>query len=96
MNKKDLILYLGIGILILIIILMCVTSFKKYSVVFDSTMGTSVETQQVTKNKTVKKPKDPTMDGYIFKGWYLDNEEYDFSTRVTKDITLTGKWEKID
>ena len=96
MNKKDLFLYLGIGILVLIIILMLTTGFKKYTVTFDSTMGTSVKAQEVRRNKQAKEPEKPTMEGYIFKGWYLDDEEYDFSKRVTKDITLLGKWEKAE
>ena len=75
---------------------MLTTGFKKYTVTFDSTMGTSVKTQEVTKNKQAQEPEEPIMKGYIFKGWYLDDEKYDFSKRVTKDITLTAKWEKAN
>ena len=96
MNKKDILLYIGIGIIVIIIILMLATGFKKYTVTFNSTMGTSVKVQEIRKNKQAKEPKEPIMDGYIFKGWYLDDEKYDFSKRVTKDITLTGKWEKAE
>ncbi len=32
---------------------------------------------------------------YIFRGWYLGNEKYNFDKVVTKDITLTAKWKKV-
>jgi len=67
----------------------------KYTVKFDSNGGSSVAKQTVEKNKTVKQPADPTRDGYIFKGWYLGSTKYNFSKKVTKNITLTAKWEKV-
>lgn len=36
----------------------------------------------------------PEAEGYIFKGWYLGDELYDFDTPVTSDITLTALWEE--
>lgn len=66
-----------------------------YSVKFDSNGGSSIKTQNVEKNKTVLKPNNPVRDGYAFIGWYNGNVLYNFSSKVTKDITLTAKWEKI-
>ena len=34
----------------------------------------------------------PERVGYTFDGWYLEGEEYDFSSEVTDDITLTSQW----
>ena len=37
----------------------------------------------------------PTKDGYSFKGWYTDQtltKEFDFTTKVTKNINLYAKW----
>ena len=67
----------------------------KYTVKFDSNQGSKVASQTVEKNKTAKEPKAPTRDGYTFKGWYLGNTKYNFSNKVTKNITLTAKWEKV-
>lgn len=37
----------------------------------------------------------PIRKGYIFKGWYLDNELVtEIHSSIKKDITLTAKWEK--
>lgn len=49
---------------------------------------------EVKFGKTVKQPKDPSRDGYIFKGWYLDGQKYDFSTPVKKSMLLSAYWEK--
>ena len=37
-------------------------------------------------------PAVPTRAGCTFKGWYLDGEEFDFSTPITGDITLVAQW----
>ena len=65
---------------------------KVYTVKFDSNGGTKVEDLKVNENRTIKEPTDPEKDGYILEGWYLDNQKYDFKTKVTSDITLKAKW----
>ncbi|MBE6537427.1 MAG: hypothetical protein E7673_05685 [Ruminococcaceae bacterium] len=37
----------------------------------------------------------PTRSNYTFLGWYLEDEEYDFASLVTKDITLVAKWQGV-
>ena len=66
----------------------------EYTVTFDTQGGTPVASQTVTENGTVTRPSDPTRDGYTFKGWQLDGADYDFTTPVTADITLTAVWEE--
>ncbi|MFA5692255.1 MAG: InlB B-repeat-containing protein [Acholeplasmataceae bacterium] len=51
--------------------------------------------EEVEDGETVLKPTDPIRDGYSFEGWYLGDDEYDFSSPVTNDITLKAKWDKI-
>jgi len=67
----------------------------EFTVTFDSNGGTSVSSVVVTKDEKVSEPANPTRDGYTFNGWYLDGEKYDFSTPVTKDITLKAQWTKV-
>ena len=35
---------------------------------------------------------DPVREGYQFDGWFIGEVAYDFSTPVTKNLTLTAKW----
>ena len=66
-----------------------------YYVVFDSNGGSSVETVRVKMNETVEKPINPIKEGYEFKYWTLDDNEYDFNSKVKSDIKLEAEWEEI-
>jgi len=72
------------------------TKVTKYIVKFDTAGGSTIPSQRVEKNKTASKPNDPTREGYEFLGWYNGNTKFDFKTKITKDITLTAKWKKIE
>ena len=68
---------------------------KDYTVTFDSNGGSDVAKQTVTSGEKVNKPADPAREGYEFAGWYTDSKlttAYDFSSKVTKSITLYAKW----
>ena len=67
---------------------------KFHTVSFDlaGAEGTVADQKIVTGQKATKPEKDPTRNGYLFKGWYLDDKEYSFDEEVTKDLTLTAKW----
>ena len=70
-------------------------STTKYIVKFNSNGGSFVKSQKIEDGKTATKPSDPTKKGYTFIGWYSDeacNNEYDFATAVTKNITIYAKW----
>ena len=65
------------------------------TVSFDSNGGSSVAAQSATYNTTASKPADPSMTGCTFAGWFTDKDcttAYDFSSKVTGDITLYAKW----
>ena len=66
-----------------------------YTVKFDTAGGSSISSKTVEENKTVAKPTNPTKSGYVFVKWQLEGKDYNFSTRVTKNITLKAVWEKI-
>jgi len=73
---------------------------KVYTVTFNSKGGSDVEPKgvKVEPDKTVAKPDDPTRAGYIFSKWTTDeagNDEYDFESTVTEDITLYAQWIKV-
>ena len=64
------------------------------TVKFDSNGGSAVADEEVDYNTAVAKPTDPTKDDFDFVGWYEGKKEFDFATKITKDITLTAKWEE--
>ena len=69
---------------------------KTYTVTFDVNGGKeTISPQTVETGMTANRPTDPTRDGHDFKGWQTaDGKAYDFTTPVTKDLTLTAQWEK--
>jgi len=95
MDSKKLMTIMSSVILVVvfaIILILWGLNNKSYDVTFNSDGGTSVETQTIKKNKTAKKPTNPTKEGYIFDAWYYDDAIFDFDTKITEDITLTAKW----
>jgi len=48
----------------------------------------------VETNKRVAKPSDPVKEDYLFMGWLLGSNFYDFNTFITGDITLKAYFEK--
>lgn len=93
MNKKLLVTFSIIFIVIVLALIFFLN--RKVVVTFDSDGGSSINDVSVSINKTVAKPIDPTKEGYNFVMWMLDGKEYDFSSKVTKNITLKAAWEKI-
>ena len=67
-----------------------------YTVTFD-TDGAIVETesQTVKSGRKIVEPKDPVKTKAVFKEWTLDGVKYDFSTPVTKDITLKAVYDSL-
>jgi uncharacterized repeat protein (TIGR02543 family) len=63
-----------------------------YTVSFDSDGGSAVPSQTVDKDSKATRPADPTRSGFRFQGWTLDGNSFDFSTKITSDITLKAKW----
>ena len=66
-----------------------------YSVVFDTNGGTAVNSQQIAQGGQVFKPADPSRDGFVFTGWFIDSaltKYYDFSSQVTGNMILYAGW----
>ena len=96
--KKFFKILLAFIILILIIVEIVIyfkTNYSQVTVYINDI--DKVKIYNVHNGKQLKKLNNPSMDGYAFAGWYyLDTEkEFDFSTKITKDITIFAKWAKI-
>lgn len=71
---------------------------KTPTVSFDTNGGSSIDSVMIERyNGCVSKPEDPTLEGYTFLAWCSDeecNNEFNFDTQLTADITLYAKWGK--
>ena len=69
----------------------------EFTVTFEENNGTNPRKER-TRNHKVQRPNDPSRPGYVFDGWYTDEELielFDFSKIIHKDITLYAKWIKV-
>jgi uncharacterized repeat protein (TIGR02543 family) len=52
----------------------------------------NIDPQNMLYGAKAVKPSDPTLQGYVFGGWYKDNDLWDFNSPVTGDILLKAAW----
>lgn len=67
---------------------------KTYTVTFNTDGGSKISSKTVVDGNKVSKPSNPTKNGYTFVNWTLDGKNYDFNTKITKNITLKATWKK--
>lgn len=66
----------------------------KFVISFNTDGGTEISNQIVEKGSTVYIPTKPSKEGYKFCDWLFEDEIFDFTTPIAKNITLKAKWEK--
>lgn len=74
------------------------TARNDIEVTFDFKDGRDEVRQTLTYPDCAQKPVDPERDGYVFKGWFTDEEftnPFDFALPVPDSITLYAKWEEV-
>lgn len=67
----------------------------QYMVTFQTNGGSAIEPVKVKKGEAFNTPAEPVREGFVFAGWYTDEEltnEYDFAKPVTKNLTLYANW----
>ena len=94
LDKKKTILMGILLVVAVVLIFLYLNYFRTFTVTFDVRIGAGIEAQEVKVGDTATRPEDPTEEGYTFLGWYVDGKEYDFSTPVKDDITITAEWEE--
>lgn len=72
-------------------------SHDEYTVTFETNGGNLIPTQTLHYGDPIEKPTDPTKEGYIFVGWYRNENltlGFNFNTQTmpSNDITLYAKW----
>ncbi len=96
-NKKKIIVGGIIAIVAIIIILLVLKGCdKEYKITFNTDGGSNVASLVVKKDGTIKKPEDPTKEGYSFAGWYYNDKLFDFNTKITEDMILEARWTLLD
>lgn len=65
--------------------------FDYYTVTFITDEKTEKFT--VKENESITEQKAPEKENYLFLGWYIGEEKFDFKSQITKDITLIAKYE---
>ncbi|MDE5696044.1 MAG: InlB B-repeat-containing protein [Lachnospiraceae bacterium] len=67
-----------------------------FIVQFDTLGGTAVESQKHMYGEVIESPEPPSREGYVFDGWYLDQDAtrpWDVDNDiVTESMTLYAGW----
>ena len=60
--------------------------------------STAPKAQTVIQNEglIVKPENDPAKIGFIFDGWYADETEFIFDTKISENVTIKAKWTKCN
>ncbi|NLW28734.1 MAG: hypothetical protein GXY98_02355, partial [Erysipelothrix sp.] len=82
-------------LLALTLLIQCTSSAKVFDVTYNSDGGSSVATESVKSGEMATMPQNPVKNGYKFLYWELNDEKYDFSSKVTSDISLKAVYESL-
>ena len=87
------------GIAAIVILILYGVANNGYVVTFDSKGGTDVAPQEAMYADYVVEPEDPYREGYVFTGWYSDENciyLWDMENgQISQSMTLYAGWEKI-
>lgn len=66
------------------------------TITFDTNGGSKIDSVTIKKETELILPEEPTLDGYVFKGW-IDKNEMPIYNKVIlrEDTTLYAVWEKV-
>lgn len=86
------------GIAAIVLLVLYGVAHNGYTVTFDSKGGTDVPAQEAMYADYVIEPEDPTREGYVFTGWYSDENciyLWDMENgQISQSMTLYAGWEK--
>lgn len=95
--KKFLTIFLIIFLVSAISLTLVFLGNKKVTVEFETNGGTIIESIEVKNVKGFKLPESPSKEGFVFSGWYLDEQltkEYTSLEELKGTIKLYAKWEE--
>lgn len=95
MRKSNLIVALLLVLILGVCLVACGEETVKITVTFDTQGGSDVAPIIVETGKEITLPENPTKEGYIFDGWYIDKDlldEFIATQTIAENITLYAKW----
>ena len=98
MNKKNIIIII---IIVVLLIVMGITGYflltknDKITISFNTQYDYEINNIKITKGEKIELPV-LTRDGYVFLGWYSNNQEIDDDYIFSKSTTLEARWKKDD
>lgn len=93
-SQRRLIIIIAIILLLILLFFLIFMRKKVYEITFNSNGGSEVSSVKVKENDKIPEPDDPIKEGYIFAGWYYNEELYDFDMPVKSNMTLDAEWEE--
>ena len=72
---------------------------QSYTITFDTQGGSEVKSITIAEGETITLPSNPTKEGSVFDGWYLDSsytQAFDSTKRIDSNIVLYAKWRILD
>ncbi len=69
------------------------------TITYSTDGGETIVAKSVSEGSSFKLPEEPTRDGYVFKGWYLEDENNLLDPgeliTVTENLEIKAKWVKL-
>ena len=65
-----------------------------HKITFDTSGGEVINSQMIPSGTNIQELPTPIKEGYTFKCWSLEDNEFDINTKITKDITLIAIYEE--
>lgn len=69
------------------------------TITYSTDGGETIVTKSVSEGSSFELPEEPTRDGYVFKGWYLEDENNLLDPgeliTVTENLEIKAKWVKL-
>ena len=81
-----------VSVLTLFLLILSACGPKTYKVTFDAMNDTTPVVVSVEESKRVGVPTNPDKTGFIFDGWYLGDQRFDFNSKITSDKYIYAKW----
>ena len=72
---------------------------QSYTITFDTQGGNEIKQLVLKEGETLTLPSNPTKEGSVFDGWYLDSsytQAFDSTKRIDSNMVLYAKWKILD